>query len=123
MKKEKFDFMKANARKREIGDRLTELKGQLENKEVQLTEQQREAITTESRELRGELETLNMSIAAAVANEAAEAQGREVTMSKNAVIRELLNDIRTGKRQEREISLGVLAEGDTNNITSAGPFP
>ncbi len=118
MSKPKFDYKKANERKREIGNRLNELAEKLESKE-QLTEQQREAITTESRELKTELEATNMRIAAALANEAAEKQGREVTMTRNAMFRELLQDIRTGKRQEREITLGVVNEGDTNNIVSA----
>ena len=118
MSKPKFDYKKANERKREIGTRLTELAEKLESKE-QLTEQQREAINTEARELKTELEATNMRIAAALANEAAEKQGREVTMSRNAQFRELLQDIRTGKRQEREITLGVINSGDTNNIASA----
>lgn len=122
MKKEQFDFKKANARKREIGSSLSELSAKIDSKEKRekLTDEEFKAIQDQSRELKGELESINMSIAAALANQAAEMQGREVTMSKNAVIRELLNDIRTGKRQEREISLGVLSEGDKNNMTSAG---
>ena len=118
MSKPKFDYKKANERKREIGNRLNELAEKLESKE-QLTEQQREAINTEARELKTELEATNMRIAAALANEAAEKQGREVTMSRNAQFRELLQDIRTGKRQEREITLGVINEGDKNNVASA----
>ena len=86
MSKPKFDYKKANERKREIGNRLNELAEKLESKE-QLTEQQREAINTEARELKTELEATNMRIAAAVANEAAEKQGREVTMSRNAQFR------------------------------------
>ena len=93
MSKSKFDYKKANERKREIGNRLNELAEKLESKE-QLTEQQREAINTEARELKTELEATNMRIAAALANEAAEKQGREVTMSRNAQFRELLQDIR-----------------------------
>ena len=121
MKKEQFDFRKANARKREIGNRLNELAEKLDSKEKreQLTKGDLEKIEAESRELRAELETVNMQIASAVANQAAEQQGREVTMTKNQVIRELLNDIRTGKRQEREISLGVLNTDDKNNIASS----
>lgn len=122
MKKEQFDFRKANARKREIGTRLNELAEKLDSKEKRekLTKEELDKIEAESRELRAELETVNMQIASAVANQAAEQQGREVTMTKNQAIREILNDIRTGKRQEREISLGVLNENDKNNITSSG---
>lgn len=125
MKKEQFDFKKANARKREIGTILAELGAKIDSKEKRekLTDEEFKAIQDQARELKGELESINMGIAAALANQAAEMQGREVTMSKNAVIRELLNDIRTGKRQEREISLGVLTDGATNNITSSGATP
>jgi HK97 family phage major capsid protein len=119
MKKEQFDFKKANARKREIGDRLNELAEKLESKEA-LTDEQREEIKRESVDLRGELDRINMQCAAALAYMAAEQQGREVTKSRNEVFRELLNDIRSGKRHEREISLSVLAENATNNIVSAG---
>ena len=66
MSKPKFDYKKANERKREIGNRLNELAEKLESKE-QLTEQQREAINTEARELKTELEATNMRIAAALA--------------------------------------------------------
>ena len=119
MKKEQFDFKKANARKREIGDRLNELAEKLDSKE-ELTEEQREEIRRESLDLRGELDSINMQSAAALAYMAAEQQGREVTRSRNEVFRELLNDIRSGKRHEREISLSVLTEGAKNNIVSAG---
>ena len=119
MKKEQFDFKKANARKREIGDRLNELAEKLDSKE-ELTEEQREEIRRESIDLRGELDSINMQSAAALAYMAAEQQGREVTRSRNEVFRELLNDIRSGKRHEREISLSVLTEGAKNNIVSAG---
>ena len=119
MKTEQFDFKKANARKREIGDRLNELAEKLDSKE-ELTEEQREEIRRESLDLRGELDSINMQSAAALAYMAAEQQGREVTRSRNEVFRELLNDIRSGKRHEREISLSVLTEGAKNNIVSAG---
>ena len=119
MKKEQYDFQKANARKREIGDRLNELAEKLESND-KLTEEQREEIRRESSDLRGELDRINMQSAAAVAYMAAEQQGREVTKSRNEVFRELLNDIRSGKRHEREISLSVLTEGAKNNIVSAG---
>lgn len=119
MKKEQFDFKKANARKREIGDRLNELAEKLESKEA-LTDEQREEIKRESADLRGELDRINMQTAAALAYMAAEQQGREVTKSRNEVFRELLNDIRSGKRHEREISLSVLTDNATNNIVSAG---
>ena len=119
MKKEQFDFQKANARKREIGDRLTELAEKLDSKE-DLTEDQRKEIQRESSDLRGELDRINMQSAAALAYMAAEQQGREVTKSRNEVFREMINDIRSGKRQEREISLSILNENDKNNIVSAG---
>ena len=118
MKKEQFDFSKANARKREIGDRLVELADKLESAE--LTDEARKAVEREEKDLRSELEVINMRTAAAMAHMAAEQQGLEVTKSRNEVFRELLRDIRSGKRQEREITLGVLNSGDTNNITSAG---
>lgn len=119
MKKEQFDFQKANARKREIGDRLTELAEKLESNE-ELTEEQRKEIQRESSDLRGELDRINMQSAAALAYMAAEQQGREVTKSRNQVFREMINDVRNGKRQEREISLSILTENDKNNIVSAG---
>ena len=119
MNGKQFDFKKANARKREIGDRLNELASKLESKE-ELTETQREEISRESFELRGELDCINMQCASAMAYMAAEQQGREVTRSRNEVFRELLNDIRTGKRHEREISLSVLTDNAKNNIVSAG---
>lgn len=118
MKKVQFDFSKANARKREIGDRLVELADKLESSE--LTDDARKAVEREEKDLRSELEVINMRTAAAMAHMAAEQQGPEVTKSRNEVFRELLRDIRSGKRQEREITLGVLNSGDTNNITSAG---
>lgn len=119
MNGKQFDFKKANARKREIGDRLNELASKLESKE-ELTETQREEIRRESFDLRGELDCINMQSAAAMAYMAAEQQGREVTRSRNEVFREVLNDIRTGKRHEREISLSVLTDNAKNNIVSAG---
>ena len=119
MKKEQYDFQKANARKREIGDRLNELAEKLESSD-KLTEEQREAIRRESADLQGEIDRINMRTAAALASMAAEQQGREVTKSRNQVFREWINDIRSGKAQEREISLSVLSENDKNNIVSAG---
>ena len=121
MKKEQFDFKKANARKREIGSSLSELNAKIDSKEKRekLTDDEFKAIQEQARELKGELESINMGIAAALANQAAEMQGREVTMSRNEQFRELLQDIRSGKRQEREITLGVITPGDKNNIASA----
>lgn len=118
MKKEQFDFSKANARKREIGDSLVELAEKLESNE--LTDEARKAVERESKDLRSELEVINMRTAAAMAQMAAEQQGPEVTKSRNQVFREFINDVRSGKRQEREISLSVLTDNAKNNIVSAG---
>ena len=112
---EKFDFIKANSRMREISTRLEALADKLAAG-TDLTEQERE----EKANLAVELDCLKMKQAAAVARTVAEQQGREVTKSRNAVFREMLDDIRTGKRQEREITLSVINDSDKNNIVSAG---
>ena len=120
MKEAKYDFKQANARKREIGNRLNQLAEKLESNE-ELTAQQREQINEESIQLRSELQTIEMRTSAALANEAADnQQNREVVKTKEQVLREFLRDIKEGKRQEREISLSILNTGDTNNIRSAG---
>ena len=77
MKKEQFDFKKANARKREIGTSLSELGARIDSKEKRekLTDEEFKAIQDQARELKGELESINMGIAAALANQAAEMQG------------------------------------------------
>ncbi len=116
----KFDFMEANARKREIGSRLSEIADKISGND-QLTEEVREQLNSESATLREELNVLNMRISAAMANEAAEKVSREQKADKNAVLRELLkSEDANGVRMKREVTLGVLTVGAKNNITSAG---
>lgn len=120
MKETKYDFQQANARKREIGNRLNQLAEKLESNE-ELTEKQREDMNNESIQLRSELQTIEMRNAAALANMAADGQqNREVVKTKEQVLREFLRDVKDGKRQEREISLSILNTGDQNNIRTAG---
>lgn len=118
--KETFDFQKSTARKREIRDRLNELAEQLASND-KLTDEERDAIKRETRDLETEGEVLQMrERAAMLAIETARQQGPEVTKSRNQVFRDFLNDVRSGKRQEREISLSVLTDNAKNNIVSAG---
>ena len=120
MHKNVKEINEANARKREIGKRLTELADQLAGSE-KLTDEQREAITGEQKSLRSELEVLNMRTAALVADMAAEGREQASKAEKNAFLRELLlSKDGEGVRQKREISLEALTSGAKNNIRSAG---
>lgn len=110
-----FDFKANNARQREISDRLLAINAEMESAEGEA----REALTNESRDLRGEMEILRNQREAALGNQAAEIQ-REAPVDKNEVLRELLKSEQGGVRVKREVTLGVLTDNAKNNITSAG---
>lgn len=103
-----FNITAARIRSKEIQDRLNEFVGIL--KERDLTD----AENIEYGELLREGKSLQAQDAALKMPDFE----REVKMNKNQMLREAIKGAKQGK--SREVTLGIINTGDTNNITSAG---
>lgn len=104
----KFNITAAKIRSKEIQARLGELRDILKERELN------EAENIEYNDLMREAKSLMAEAALADMPDFE----REVKMNKNQMLREAIRGAKQGK--SREVTLGIINEGDTNNITSSG---
>ena len=104
----KFNITAAKIRSKEIQARLAELRDILKERDLN------EAENIEYNDLMREAKSLKTEAALADMPDFE----REVKMNKNQMLREALRGAKEGK--SREVTLGIINTGDTNNITSSG---